>query len=1109
MPDSAPTELFHFTSEALPEESFHVTHFCGTEGLNTLFSFTLDLVSQNPSVDATKILSKPAAFTIRRDNGKDAVFNGYPSRFEQGGMFNGYAYYTVELRPAFWKLTQIVQSAIFLNKNIQDVAKELLTAQKFFSIKYDFRLTSTDYPTPEFAMQYGESVYDYILWRMEEQGAYFFFDSDGDKVIFADAPESHDASSITVHYSPASGLEGDKREEVLTAFTLSQTPLPNRVIVRSFDWKNPTTTVTGEATVSQAGIGDVYLTNENVESNTEAARIAKIRAKELICRSRLFTGTGSVPVLRPGVVFSLKSHYNDNFNSDYMVTEITHEGAQETFLSMGLGIPLQSTREHLFYRNTFTSIPSDVTYHPARKAPRTSISGVIRAFVAGAGSGAQAELDSYGRYKVYFPFDTSNRSNGNASCWIRMAQPQVGNDSGMSFPLLPGAEVTVAFLGGNPDRPVITGALPNGETGAITGSGNANYSGIRSPGGNQITFNDTDNKQGISLISASGLGLTTTDEAGSTTTSLTADDIISACGSTSLEWANISKTLFTGYKIMNAATKNKPASALWGTIINGVLGPTVKGLDTLSTKAAKDGANATSNGLSWGASGIKLAQQIASIICNIAGAIQKGHSDYSIGITSTENASSTMVQVKPKMSHLIAQVVAWAIPRVASIVADEIVQGGERSKAEDTYNKAKEVYDAETDQSTTVAAALAKAEAEFLTATQTYEASQKTDSDKATYEAAKKKYNSTKAAYKNVKNKDTTTVEEASKDAAKTLGYAKQNAIRQMSINEISNFLPDISAFITSAIGMAERENLGGVSVFAKVSNINMSAGSTISAHSTQGILLNATGAAPDSQWGIDTKDLAVEGYKINDDMTEKTPFVAINTKQAYTYAEIINTKAKRIAQHTADTHLIETTDGETSLILLDGLAQMRTQQNGRIELSFSDSGNLPFLTLTKDAITLSAKNASEGLFVKDKDISLKTANNCQLGMTADSVSIKSPSNVNVSGKDIELAATGSVKAGQFTFKGTKMTCSGVMELGGAVKIMGSATVGANSTDLESALSSINAAISKQESTMTTLKTAAETAKTKAETAAEIACKASAEAADIAVALNETVEKLK
>ena len=74
MPNSRPTELFRFTSEALPEDTFHVARFHGTEGLNTLFSFTIEPVSQNSQVDQSKALIAPATFFIHRPDAPDTVF---------------------------------------------------------------------------------------------------------------------------------------------------------------------------------------------------------------------------------------------------------------------------------------------------------------------------------------------------------------------------------------------------------------------------------------------------------------------------------------------------------------------------------------------------------------------------------------------------------------------------------------------------------------------------------------------------------------------------------------------------------------------------------------------------------------------------------------------------------------------------------------------------------------------------------------------------------------------------------------------------------------------------------------------------------------------------
>ncbi len=789
MPDDSSTELFRFTSDAMPDDTFHVVRFHGTEGLNILFKFTIDLVSKNSQIDTGKALMEPVSFHIHRVDAPDAVFRGFLASIRQGGQYNGYTYYTAELRPAFWKLTKIRQSAVFLDKTPADAAAELLNSQSFLPIMHEFRLMC-DYPAPEFAMQYEESLYDYILWRMEEQGAYYYFAQDGDCVIFADGPQSHDKAVFSIAYSPASGLEVDMREEVLTSFDLTQTPLPRRVVVRTFDWKSPDKAVSGAALVdARKGLGEVYLNDENVESDAEATRIAKIRAEELVCRSRVFSGAGAVPVLRPGVTFNLERHYNPAFNRDYMVTHITHEGGQESFLTLGLGIPLRDAEDHLFYRNRFSCIEADVPYRPARTAPRAVIPGVIRAFVDGAGSGSRAEMDKYGRYKLIFPFDMSGRKKGGASCWIRMAQPQVGKDSGMSFPLLPGAEVTVAFLGGNPDRPVITGALPNGATGALTGAGNPNFSGIRTPGGNQITINDTDNKQGISLLSASGHGLSFADGSPNLMT-LSSDNVISAAGVASSDIAGLAKTFVTGYRSLNAAMQyNAKNLMLWNMLASGMLGTASDVMSTLSSSAATNAQEAaqkgdaataeeskeTSDALSWSSTHAQALSTVISGILTTIFSAKMGKLGYNVSLMGGKEVAMSAVQVAPSKAKLIAAMAAWLGVRL----------GGETASNYQTAQQIEKSYDAAQGQA---------------------------QGDKAALDITEKDYDANwNTAYKSYEVSGT-------------------------------SLLSDITAAVCAMISTAKKENeLGGISLTAMDSNINVSAQKTVSAHSCEGIYLRTT----------------------------------------------------------------------------------------------------------------------------------------------------------------------------------------------------------------------------------------------------------------------------
>lgn len=680
------TEWFRFESVALPEDTFHVIRFSGTEGLNTLFSFAVDLVSRKPDIDPSELLHNRAVLTIVRQDGGKAVFGGYPSEVTQAGHFNGYTYYSVVLRPAFWKLCGVVQSRIFLGKNVQQVVTELLRDHTYFSFDHQFRLGRSDYPVPEFAMQHEESVHNYICWRLEEQGIAYHFEQNGitDTLIFSDTPQIYTElpDTPTLRYSPPSGLQATHALEVVSAFSLACKPLPRRVAIRTYNWQNPNKPVVGMADVSPTGLGDVHLSREAVENDAEASRLARIRAEELLCGSRVFSGISAVPSLRPGFLFTLGNHYNPAFNRSYFLTSVTHEGSQEAFLTLGLGIPMHNAQEHYFYHNNFSCIESGVQYRPARTTPRATAHGVIHAFIDGAGSGSRPELDAFGRYKVIFPFDISTREKGNASCWIRMAQSQVGNFSGMSFPLLPGTEVAVIFQDGNPDRPLITGAVPNGETGALTGPANAEFSGIRTPGGSQVTFNDTNSKQGIALKTASGRGLTMS--AGSLdSASLSTDAWLGFASTMSSDVSSLGHSLFSGYKASQCVSRLDK----WGVInaaASACLNITQSAFATASSCADSFDEK---QGFSFGADTAKLVNMAVQAATTAVERLKGQKSSYAATTRAIDGETFAQLQVKPDVKKLIAGIVVTVIGQITQIAVEStsVALAGNEEESKKAY----------------------------------------------------------------------------------------------------------------------------------------------------------------------------------------------------------------------------------------------------------------------------------------------------------------------------------------------------------------------------------------------------------------------------------------
>jgi type VI secretion system secreted protein VgrG len=71
-----------------------------------------------------------------------------------------------------------------------------------------------------------------------------------------------------------------------------------------------------------------------------------------------------------------------------------------------------------------------------------------------------------------------------------MATPLAGADNGMHFPLHKETEVMVAFIGGDPDQPVIIGAAHNSESRNRISNRNPEKNIIRSAGGHFLIFND-------------------------------------------------------------------------------------------------------------------------------------------------------------------------------------------------------------------------------------------------------------------------------------------------------------------------------------------------------------------------------------------------------------------------------------------------------------------------------------------------------------------------------------------------------------------------------------------------------------------------------------------
>jgi len=114
------------------------------------------------------------------------------------------------------------------------------------------------------------------------------------------------------------------------------------------------------------------------------------------------------------------------------------------------------------YSCALTAIGSGVPFRPTCVTPKPTVPGPQTAIVVGP-SGEEIYTDKYGRVKVQFHWDRYGKADQNSSCWIRVAQVWAGRQWGALYTPRIGQEVIVEFLEGNPDYPIITGRVYNGQ----------------------------------------------------------------------------------------------------------------------------------------------------------------------------------------------------------------------------------------------------------------------------------------------------------------------------------------------------------------------------------------------------------------------------------------------------------------------------------------------------------------------------------------------------------------------------------------------------------------------------------------------------------------------
>ena len=473
------TSSVRLESQDFECDNVHVYELRGHERISEPFRFEVDVAClDDEGLDVSSMVAASVTLVflegdteVRRLHGQIQTVE---DRLETQAKHHSYRLVVV---PRLCRLLLIETLDIHIDMSVPDIVRkklELVSLQNTL----DDRLIDS-YPKREFIVQYRESDLAFLSRLLEHLGISYIFrhDDEEDRVQLVDSAGQFPALGTEVQFSARGEQSGVHRIVSRT------TVIPTTYVVRDYNYRTPQVDIAGQYRADVGYAGGVVEFGNHTKSTSEAERMARVRGEEREARQLVYEGDSDIVAFTAGAKFHLTDH--PRLEEELLVVSVEHRLVQPQ-MSSG------AQTEPPSYRNSFVAIPASRTYRPPRVTPVPRIHGAITGIIerpVGA-SNRFPLIDEQGRYTVRFVFDTAVPGERQASHPVRLAQLSAGTRYGTHFPLRPGVEVIVVFIDGDPDRPIIAGAVPNPETSTPVTASEALKSRIKSESGVIIEFSD-------------------------------------------------------------------------------------------------------------------------------------------------------------------------------------------------------------------------------------------------------------------------------------------------------------------------------------------------------------------------------------------------------------------------------------------------------------------------------------------------------------------------------------------------------------------------------------------------------------------------------------------
>jgi type VI secretion system secreted protein VgrG len=431
---------FALQLEGVASADFQLLKVDVRESMSQPYSAQVELALKSESpLDMKKLLGRPASLRFPLPDDTERFFDGVVTEVTFLSVERKNVHYRVAFGPKLELCRLRVGSRIFQKQSAVDIIEKVLGKG---NVKYKLSLQSS-YDAREFCVQYKESDAAFFQRMVEEEGLFYFFrhTDGGHELVLADSASVYDdLGSVPFDFE----TQRVAKKEYVFEWHATESVGPSKVTLRDFDFTHPSMDLSVEK-AGEAPEWEVYDFPGDYLTEKEGKGRAEVRLSQLRTLRKVYSGKSTRADMAVGAKFRLEGHPGGD--GEWAVLKLRHSWAWE------------GGKE---YRNSFLAIPADVVCRMPRTVKRPVIAGPQTAKVVGV-SGEEIYPEAHGQVKVQFHWDREGKNSESSSCWVRVLQRWAG--AGFGAQLIPrmGQEVVVRFMEGNPDRPVVVGAVYNGE----------------------------------------------------------------------------------------------------------------------------------------------------------------------------------------------------------------------------------------------------------------------------------------------------------------------------------------------------------------------------------------------------------------------------------------------------------------------------------------------------------------------------------------------------------------------------------------------------------------------------------------------------------------------